>query len=276
MGLFLPCESLQSGMNYQFTGRVQMPRGFKAKQALQLALLLGVCFWLLYQIEHSKSKGEDNGGGVQSKLSDPHGIISLGRKGNAGWSSDGGVSDLQNKNLVRDAQRKEDGGGDAEIIKNDETVSSYKHWVGVHSKKGHDVPLGSVADHAGEGEKKKLVIHGEGNGNNKPRTQVKRVGKQNSGRYGKEPKGMEEILDETNRRYHYEAAGLNGENEEDKYITGSKEEVAIHPKFGFHDENGVPQDGKDVAKWTLAERDDHPIILPQGTPAEGGASHMPS
>lgn len=89
-------------MNYQSSGCSQMTKVLKAKQGLQLAFLLGVCFWLLYQIEHSLSKWKKDYGG--SILNEQHGVVVLGRKGDAGWSND-------DMNLVGEDKRKGDGGG---------------------------------------------------------------------------------------------------------------------------------------------------------------------
>ncbi|KAM4123639.1 hypothetical protein ACB094_01G172700 [Castanea mollissima] len=100
-------------MNYQSTSRNQMPKGFKVKHVLQLALFLAVVIWLQYQLRQSNSSktGKNYGESIQSKLSEDHGGIILGRKGNAGLSSDGGMTDLENVNLVEEDKRKDDGGG---------------------------------------------------------------------------------------------------------------------------------------------------------------------
>ncbi|XP_050269518.1 uncharacterized protein LOC126713718 [Quercus robur] len=100
-------------MNYQSTSRNQMPKGFKVKHVLQLVLFLAVVIWLQYQLRQSNSnkKGNNYGESIQSKLSEDHGGIILGRKGNAGLSSDGGMTELEDVNLGEDDKRKDDGGG---------------------------------------------------------------------------------------------------------------------------------------------------------------------
>ncbi|KAF5458979.1 hypothetical protein F2P56_022971 [Juglans regia] len=282
-------------MNYKPTGSNQMPQGFKARRALQLSLLLGVCFWLLYQIEHSNGKGKDYGGGLQSKLREQNTVLVLGRKA---WSSDGGVSNLEDVNLVGEAKMKEDGGGgDDELdgileekifheeLEQPEMVSlndliNNSDVEGVYSKKGYDDPWGSSE----QGGEKRLEIGDERDGKN-PKTEVKQIGGEDSERQGKESEKVKEIADDSIKQYQDEAANFNRQDEKDKDIIGSKQEIAVQPSglennetavsrsemmldgvHTFHDENGVPQDGNDLVETTLSDiRDDHEIILHQDT-----------
>jgi hypothetical protein len=241
-------------MNYQM---------LKAKQALQLAFLLGVCFWLLYQIEHSQ-----------------HGVSVLGRKGDVGWSSvdmnlvgedekrkeDGGVGDDEldgnfeeefGKELERQHMvflNNEENNSDVEVIsKTDEAVGLYKHLdQGVYSKKENNDSWGNFKKQVNKGVDKDLE-----------RVQLK------------EPEKNKEITDDTLKQdQDIEAGSLNRENEEDKNIIESKQEIGVANNgtvvgrsemldgvHGFHDENGVPQDGNDP----LESRDDHANILHQET-----------
>ncbi|XP_059433586.1 uncharacterized protein LOC132166730 [Corylus avellana] len=221
----------------------------KAKQTLQLAFLLGVCFWLLYQIEHSHSKGKGYGGSIQGKLNDQHGFIVLGRKWDAGWSSG------DDMNLVGEGKRKEDGGvGDDELDGNaDEQFGKYM-----------------------------VFINNEENNSDDSWGNLKKQAKEDLERQIKEPeKNKEMISDDTLKQdQDVEAGSLNRENEEDKNIVESKEEIAEQPSGvannvgvvgrsemldgvmiqGFHDENGVPQDGNNPLDSTLTDhhsRDDH-------------------
>lgn len=128
-------------MDYQSsTGRNQRPKGFKAKQVLQSALLLSVCVWLVYQFKHSYFKGKEHSGIIQSKLIEEHGVIILGRKGNAGWSSDQDFSESEDVNLVVEDKRKEDGGGgDDELDGNAAEEFFHKENEYVHANLGtHD------------------------------------------------------------------------------------------------------------------------------------------
>ncbi|XP_062148928.1 uncharacterized protein LOC133857654 isoform X1 [Alnus glutinosa] len=241
-------------MNYQM---------LKAKQALQLAFLLGVCFWLLYQIEHSQ-----------------HGVSVLGRKGDVGWSSvdmnlvgedekrkeDGGVGDDEldgnfeeefGKELERQHMvflNNEENNSDVEVIsKTDEAVGLYKHLdQGVYSKKENNDSWGNFKKQVNKGVDKDLE-----------RVQLK------------EPEKNKEITDDTLKQdQDIEAGSLIRENEEDKNIIESKQEIGVANNgtvvgrsemldgvHGFHDENGVPQDGNDP----LESRDDHANILHQET-----------
>ncbi|KAG6658408.1 uncharacterized protein LOC122308208 [Carya illinoinensis] len=285
-------------MNYKPSGSNQMPQGSKARQALQLSLLLGVCYWLLYQIEYSNSKGKDYGGGLQSKLREQNPVLVLGRKGNAAWSSDGVVSNLEDVNLVGEAKMKHDGGGgDDELdgileekisqkeleqpkmvslnyLKNNSDVE------GVYSNKGYDDPWGSSE----QGREKRLEIGDERDGKD-PKTEVKQIGGEDSERQGKESEKVKEIADDSIKQYQDEAAIFNIQDENDKDIIGSKQEISLQPSglennetvvsrsemmldgvHSFHDENGVPQDGRDLVETTLSDlRDDYENILHQDT-----------
>ncbi|XP_059638206.1 uncharacterized protein LOC132280098 [Cornus florida] len=107
-------------MNCQSNARNQRAKGFKVKHAVQFVLLLACCIWLAYQIKQSHDQRRDNGASMQSKLSEKHGAMALGRKGNAGWSSSGGESDSENVvDLVKGFEKKEEGGvGDDELDRN--------------------------------------------------------------------------------------------------------------------------------------------------------------
>ncbi|XP_030502147.2 uncharacterized protein LOC115717030 [Cannabis sativa] len=62
--------------------RNQRTKGFRAKHALQICLLLGVCFWLIYQVKHShdkKKEFDENDAKTTIRVSDGE-IPKLGRK----------------------------------------------------------------------------------------------------------------------------------------------------------------------------------------------------
>ncbi|KAF7819771.1 putative transmembrane protein [Senna tora] len=67
-------------MDYQYFGRLQRPKGTNMKQTLLVMFLLAVCSWVVYQINHSNSKPENNHG-AKPKLVEQLGTVSLGRKG---------------------------------------------------------------------------------------------------------------------------------------------------------------------------------------------------
>ncbi|KAE7998677.1 hypothetical protein FH972_003196 [Carpinus fangiana] len=234
----------------------------KGKQALQLAFLLGVCFWLLYQIEHSHGKGKGYGGSIQGKLNyKQRGVNVLGRKWDSGWSSD-------DMNLVGEGKRKEDGGvGDDELDGN------------------VDEEFGKEPEH-----RYMVFLNNEENNSDDSWGNLKKQVKKGLEREIKEPeKNKEMISDDTLKQdQDVEVVGsLNRENEEDRNIVESKEEIAEQPVgaannvavvgrsemldgviHGFHDENGVPQDANNPLESTLTDhhsRDDRGNFLNQET-----------
>lgn len=284
-------------MNYKPTGRNQMPRWFKVRQALQLSLLLGVCFWLLYQIGYSNSKEKVYGIGQHSKLREQNAVLVLGRKGNAAWSSDEGVSNLENVSLVEEAKMKENGGGGDEeldgILDNKNfrkeleqpKIVSLKDGknnsdVGVvYSNKGYDDPRGSSE----QGGEKRLEIRDERDSKD-PQTEFMQVGGEDSERQDKESEEVKEIAADSIKQYQNEAAIFNRQDEEDKDIIRSKQKIAVQPSglendgtvasrsemldgvHSFHDENGVPPHGNVLVETTVSDlRDDHENIQHQHT-----------
>ncbi|CAL8172144.1 unnamed protein product [Prunus armeniaca] len=129
-------------MNSQSTCRNQRPKGLKVKLVFQIALLLAVCFWLLYQMKYSHEKAYS--GSAENKVSEERGSDILGRKGNAGWSKDGGIFGLEDVNLVEGSIKKEDGGvGDDMLGENAEENNE------AESNKVDDHARGKLARHEG-------------------------------------------------------------------------------------------------------------------------------
>lgn len=63
--------------------RNQRSKGIKVKHVLQICLLLGVCFWLIYQVKHShdkKKEFDDKGAKISVKTHSDDEILKLGRK----------------------------------------------------------------------------------------------------------------------------------------------------------------------------------------------------
>lgn len=59
-------------------------KGFRVRHVLQICLLIGVCFWLIYQVKHSHDKKKEfdkNDVKTSIRKSDDDGSIKLGRKG---------------------------------------------------------------------------------------------------------------------------------------------------------------------------------------------------
>ncbi|KAA8523160.1 hypothetical protein F0562_009583 [Nyssa sinensis] len=161
-------------MHYHSTSRNQRPKGFNAKQGFLFALLLAVCIWLLYQLNHSHDKRKAYGASIRSKLSEEQGAMILGRRGNAGWPSTGGESDSLDRDLVGEGELKEHGSaGDDDLDRNieekTEEVSYYKD-----NGYGH----GNVASHGEKKDEKDLeqqFEESQSNEDNNSDTQVREV-----------------------------------------------------------------------------------------------------
>nr|POF06504.1 hypothetical protein CFP56_51738 [Quercus suber] len=244
--------SPQSVMNYQSTSRNQMPKGFK------------------------------------SKLSEDHGGIILGRKGNAGLSSDGEFFHKESeysRGQFWTREKKEnwkelelehkDNNSDIGVGGKGESVGLYNHSVqGGYIKKGHDDSWSSVPDHDKKGDEKGGEVHDEEDDKD-PETLVKQGDDKVSGRQVKEPQHIEKLTDDTLKKVQYEADHLNSNNKEDNNIMESKREIAMQPSgtdnnatvldrnevldgvLGFHDENGVPPDGSDLSKSIFTDSQDN-------------------
>ncbi|RHN43636.1 hypothetical protein MtrunA17_Chr8g0390051 [Medicago truncatula] len=64
-------------MEYQSFGRYQKPKGSNIKQVLKLMIVLAICVWLLYQINHTETKNYSS----QTKFAVGSGAKFFGRKG---------------------------------------------------------------------------------------------------------------------------------------------------------------------------------------------------
>ncbi|XP_074343422.1 uncharacterized protein LOC141682617 [Apium graveolens] len=70
-------------MYRQFSSRNQRNKGLKVKYALQIILLVAVCFWLIYQVKHSYDKKkdfDDNDARNSQHVQTNNEILNLGRK----------------------------------------------------------------------------------------------------------------------------------------------------------------------------------------------------
>ncbi|KAF8400891.1 hypothetical protein HHK36_014194 [Tetracentron sinense] len=274
-------------MFYQSSGQNQRPKGFKVKHAFQFALLLAVCIWFLYQIKHSYDKRKDYGGSVRNKLSEEHGTLVLGRKGNVG-SSNGGEVDSVDRDPIGQGGRKEDGGaGDDELDRNSEEKAGEEFLL-----KGHEDSQGNDSNHEEkEEEKEPETQHKESKGEEENNTDIQvRKGDESVGLYkdmskedlsGKGRGDSQERLQDSDEdnintqvREGDESMGSDKNKDKDKNSKHSEEEIAFDPSetenatvsgqneigngvHGFHDENGVPDDGHDLAGSMLDETSDN-------------------
>ncbi|XP_026447669.1 uncharacterized protein DDB_G0290685-like [Papaver somniferum] len=97
-------------MFQQSGGRGQRPKGSRVKQALQFGLLLAICIWVFYKLQHSNEKGRSNVDGAERRISEMSQTADLGRKGKAG----GIVNLFRDRNGVEDIGEREEVGGDGD------------------------------------------------------------------------------------------------------------------------------------------------------------------
>lgn len=68
----------------QSPSRNQRVKGFKVKHAAQISLLLAICIWLVYQLNHSHGKKElelSSAEKISGEMQIEHGVLELGRRG---------------------------------------------------------------------------------------------------------------------------------------------------------------------------------------------------
>ncbi|XP_010267370.1 PREDICTED: uncharacterized protein DDB_G0290685-like [Nelumbo nucifera] len=225
-------------MFYQYSGRNQRPRGLKVNQAFQVALVLAVCIWLFYQIIYSQDKREEYDGSVKENLSSDHKRIILGSKGNSGPSSDGVQIDSGDGNPTGEDEKKDGGGGDDELDENDEEESPHKR---------------------NEGSQESITNHDKKGDQENPEAQYK------------DPQDIEDNVSDTQVRDGDEGVGSGKENDEDGDSKESAEEVAPHGINGFHDENGVPENGHE-----LRNANESPSPIAEGFGNEENNIEMPT
>ncbi|KAF5731870.1 hypothetical protein HS088_TW18G00555 [Tripterygium wilfordii] len=136
-------------------GRTQRPKGIKIKHVLQILFLLGVCFWLIYQIKHSHDKKEEYDE-KESKVSvgTQTGVenFKLGRK------------DLPREEVTRsekpDEEEEEESRGDDEEIKHVEEEQEENR----HEEENKHKELKHEEDEQEELDNKGVAVEDEGNG----------------------------------------------------------------------------------------------------------------
>ena len=99
-------------------------KGIKVKHVLQIILLLGVCFWLIYQVKHShdkKKEFEENDAKVSVGTQTAYQTLKLGRK------------DLHpGKDEVNQNEKHE------EEEEDDNVEDAYKHDHNEHEEEGNE------------------------------------------------------------------------------------------------------------------------------------------
>ncbi|PRQ20806.1 hypothetical protein RchiOBHm_Chr7g0232141 [Rosa chinensis] len=68
----------------QSPSRNQRVKGFKVKHAVQISLLLAICIWLVYQLNHSHGKKAlevSSAEKISGEVQNEHGVLELGRRG---------------------------------------------------------------------------------------------------------------------------------------------------------------------------------------------------
>ncbi|XP_010249528.1 PREDICTED: uncharacterized protein LOC104592070 isoform X2 [Nelumbo nucifera] len=199
-------------MFYQSSVRNQRPKGLKFKHALQSALLLAVCIWLLHQIKHSHDKSKEFDEAVQKKLSSEHDSVILGRKGNAGYSERVGTVSTDG-NLIGEDDKKADGGdGDDELDRSTEEKAEEESL-----QKGREDSQGSFTT---------------------PEKRREDDQKNPEAQYNKDLMNNEEDGHDVQVKDVDEGVGSGEDSEEHN--------ERIHGVHGFDDENGIPPDGHEL------------------------------
>ncbi|XP_026453234.1 high mobility group nucleosome-binding domain-containing protein 5-like [Papaver somniferum] len=101
-------------MFQQSGGRGQRPKGFRVKRALQFGLLLAVCIWVFYKLQHFNKKASSNVDSAERRISEVSQTVELGRKGKAGTNA-GIVEVFRDRNGpsgVEDIGEREEVGAD--------------------------------------------------------------------------------------------------------------------------------------------------------------------
>ncbi|GLT48522.1 hypothetical protein SLA2020_221420 [Shorea laevis] len=272
-------------MRCQTAGRNQRSRGFHyVKLAFQLTLL-AVFIWFLYQITHSN---KDHLGNAETKFKEGHDAINLGRKQNVGQLS--GVINTANQGdenvKVVGGQQEDRSGGDVEKKENEKeldksyslitkSVDNFESEVKVKEKDREvssqenlqerlENPQRDVTNLDGVGDQKDLEkqINSDEQGDSK-----------DLDGQAKKPHEDREISTHTVVESRDQVEGDNREHDGDKDLRSDKK-LAMRPngtdnnlvlsqstemtteEIGFHDENGVPQDGSDALDFTITESRD--------------------
>ncbi|KAM1478997.1 hypothetical protein ACFX2I_026351 [Malus domestica] len=266
-------------MNNQSTGRNQRPaKGLKVKQAIQIALILAVCFWLLYQMK--QSHGKDYSESSKDKASEERGSDILGRKGSAGWSKGGAVSASEDPKHVGEVSvKKEDGNveekNEEESLQNVNEANQVEKETEIQNKelnnkddnsegavKGNDESVGldkssSHEENYQEGlgtqavfadqDGAKHVNHDEVGEDKEQIPQDKHDEQENGKGQAKEPKRLEEsrTTDKEPKSTTYKDISVQRSESKNDSLEGQNSVVdgVVH---GFDDVNGVPVDGHDL------------------------------
>ncbi|KAM1155525.1 hypothetical protein ACFX13_026997 [Malus domestica] len=273
-------------MNNQSTGRNQRPaKGLKVKQAIQSALILAVCFWLLYQMK--QSHGKDYSESSKDKASEERGSDILGRKGSAGWSKGGAVSASEDPKHVGEVSvKKEDGNveekteeeslqnvneanqveKETEIQKelnnkddnSEGAVKGNDESVGLDKSSSHEENyqegLGTQAVFADQ-DGAKHVNHDEVGEDKEQIPQDKHDEQENGKGQAKEPKRLEEsrttdkepksTTDKEPKSTTYKDISVQRSESKNDSLEGQNS-VVDGVVHGFDDVNGVPVDGHDL------------------------------
>ncbi|OWM64769.1 cilia- and flagella-associated protein 251 [Punica granatum] len=188
------------------TSRNQRPRGVRMKHVLQIVVLVGICFWLIYQVKYSHDKRRELSG-KDAKLSrkeeDGSDVVKLGRKDLNRVADVGG----QNEKHVEEEEEEEDKHEDGEEDREEEM--SKKEDDQSEETEKHDEEEGQEEEEGGkerEVEDEEETKDDEPENQDKPRDEVDRD---------------EDFIDEEKERE--EESSEDKETTEDKEASEDKE-----------------------------------------------------
>ncbi|KDP37616.1 hypothetical protein JCGZ_06959 [Jatropha curcas] len=230
-------------------------RGFRVKHVLQICLLLGVCFWLIYQVKHSHDKKKefdekDTKISVRAQSSD--GISNLGRKS----------LHPRVQEVTKDEKHEEDDDEDTTVDEEVNKIEEIKHeqkQVEDETKHEEDEREEEEGKHDDEGKAEEEEEEEEGT-------------KRDEEKEEEENKHADEELEEEIKVDEIEDEGRGGggddeidERDQEKIGEGDPEEDIVDEekeKLEEHEENGSGNDdgeakGAKVDHETSTEDQEH-------------------
>ncbi|XP_065870835.1 uncharacterized protein [Euphorbia lathyris] len=206
-------------------------RGFKVKHVLQICLLLGVCFWLIYQVKHSHDKKEEldkkDAAKVSVKSQNGNGDADLGRKGLIA--------------RVQDEKHEEDDEDEAMAEEEEKKVQDeHKH----EGEEREDEAAKNEEDAKEEESKNEEDAKEEEESRNEEDAKEEESNRDEEEREdGHKHEDAEEVSDEENKR-EVKDGGSNREEEEDEREEGNRQEEEGHEEGNKHEEENAEEGNK--------------------------------
>ncbi|OIV91157.1 hypothetical protein TanjilG_30379 [Lupinus angustifolius] len=203
--------------------RNQRSKGFKVKHVIQVILLLGVCFWLIYQVKHNhdKKKELDENDAILSAREKTGQVLKLGRKDlpvKDEGNQNEGHEEEEDENIVEDEENKHGHNEQEDEANEHETGESDENKHGVREQ-GEEENKHGAEEQEDENKSEEMEDEGRGGGDDeidendqeKPEVDVDRD---------------EEFMDEEKEKEEGEEKG--NENSEGEEKGGSVENHNTH------------------------------------------------